>query len=329
MEYLESDSTDPRWNLALEQYVFEQMDRSGEYFILWRNANTIVVGKNQNTVQEINNDYVRRHGITVVRRLSGGGAVYHDLGNLNYTFIADGERMEKLDFQLFCQPVVQTLRSFGVHAEISGRNDITVDGKKFSGNSQYLRQGRVMHHGTILFNSDLSVVEKALHTDESKIASKGITSIRSRVTNLSEYLTPDVTLDCFKARLLAYVTEQKGLRPAHLTPEDRQKIAAIERGRYDTWEWNYGRSPDYTDRCVRRIEGCGQVEVSLLVEAGIIRDIQFFGDFFGSGDTAELAQQLKDCPRRREEIERRLANCNPQWYIHNLTARALAELIAP
>lgn len=145
MEYINSPCTDPCWNLALEQYVFDSLDRSKSYFMLWQNHNTIVVGKNQNTVAEINSDFVRAHDITVVRRLSGGGAVYHDLGNLNFTFITDADKMDGIDLHMFCVPIVETLRSFGVQAEISGRNDITVDGKKFSGNSQYVREGRVMH----------------------------------------------------------------------------------------------------------------------------------------------------------------------------------------
>lgn len=246
MKYLESASTDPRWNLALEQYVFASMDKSEDYFFLWQNHHTIVVWKNQNTVAEINNAYAREAGITVVRRLSGGGAVYHDMGNLNFTFVADAKGMESINFHLFCQPIVETLRSFGVEAVISGRNDITVDGKKFSGNSQYLKDGRVMHHGTILFDSDLSVVGKALCVDREKMESKGIRSVASRVTNLGAYLPQGTTLAAFKSRLLSYLTSDKGLAPYALTEKDRDAIQAIKEERYDTWEWNYGRSPAYT-----------------------------------------------------------------------------------
>jgi lipoate-protein ligase A len=328
MKYLESKSTDPKWNLALEEYVFDHMDPKQTYFLLWQNANTIVVGKNQNTVQEINSAYVRRHAITVVRRLSGGGAVYHDLGNLNFTFIADAGDMRELNFRTFCVPVVETLRSFGVDAEIGGRNDMTVDGKKFSGNSQYIKNGRVMHHGTLLFHTDLSVLGQALRVDPGKIESKGISSVRSRVTNLSDYLGA-VTLEEFKTRLLACLSAQGEVEPIALSAQDQNAIAAIRRDRYDTWAWNYGRSPAYTTRAACRIEGCGQVELSLSVANGIIEDIQFFGDFFGSGDTQELAEKLKGCPCRREAIEQKLTDCDPGWYIHHLTAGQLAALIDP
>ena len=190
--YLDLTTTDPHWNLALEQYVFDRLPRDRSYFLLWQNDRSVIIGKHQNTPAEIDLPYVEAQGIQVVRRLSGGGAVYHDLGNLNFTFITDGEGAGTLDFALFCRPVVRVLESFGVSAQISGRNDITVCGKKFSGNSQYTREGRVMHHGTILFDSDLDAVTRALRVDEEKIRSKGVPSVRSRVTNLKEHLPPDV-----------------------------------------------------------------------------------------------------------------------------------------
>ena len=327
MDYIASTSTDPRWNLALEQYVFDCLDRSRSYFMLWQNHNTIVVGKNQNTVAEINNDFVRQHDITVVRRLSGGGAVYHDLGNLNFTFITDADKMDGIDLHMFCVPIVETLRSFGVQAEISGRNDITVDGKKFSGNSQYIREGRVMHHGTIMFDSDLTMVSRALQVDREKILSKGIKSVVSRVTNLRPYLPDGVTLDCFRQRLLDYLSAAEPLHPLTLTPEDLRRIDAIRDARYATWDWNYGRSPAYTDRRRQRFDGCGQVEVALSVEGGRLTDIQFFGDFFGSGDTAQLSQLLRGCTYRRDAVQSLLETIDLERYIHNLSAPQLSALI--
>ncbi len=172
LSYLDLTTTDPSYNLAMEQYVFDCLPRDRMYFMLWQNDNSIIVGKYQNTLSEINLEAVERRGIRVVRRLSGGGAVYHDMGNLNFTFITDAASGTALDMKLFCQPVVRTLAALGVHAEVNGRNDITIDGKKFSGNSQYLRQGRVMHHGTIMFNSDLSVVSEALQVDPTKFQTK-------------------------------------------------------------------------------------------------------------------------------------------------------------
>ena len=182
LSYLDLMTTDPSYNLAMEQYVFDCLPRDRMYFMLWQNDNAIIVGKYQNTIAEINEEAVRERGILVVRRLSGGGAVYHDMGNLNFTFITDVGESNALDLKLFCEPVVRTLATLGVKAEVNGRNDITIDGKKFSGNSQYIRQGRVMHHGTIMFDSDLSVVSEALRVAPTKIQTKGIRSVRSRVT---------------------------------------------------------------------------------------------------------------------------------------------------
>ena len=196
MYYLESTKTDPSWNLALEQYVFDVLDGC---FMLWQNDNTIVVGKHQNTLEEINTDYVKEHGVTVVRRLSGGGAVYHDLGNLNFTFVAENRFGSEFDFSTFCRPVVDALRSLGVPAEINGRNDMTIEGRKFSGNAQYMKKGRIMHHGTLMYDSDLEAVSRALNVKPDKIESKGLKSVRSRVTNIRPYVTDQaLTVDGFR-----------------------------------------------------------------------------------------------------------------------------------
>ena len=326
MKFYRSPCTDPRWNLALEEYVFERMDPKQSYFLLWQNHNTIVVGKNQNTAAEIDPQFVRERGITVVRRLSGGGAVYHDMGNLNFTFITDALPDHRIDLKHFCIPVLETLRSFGVDAQLSGRNDITVDGKKFSGNAQYLRRGRVMHHGTILFDSDLSVVGKALQADPEKIRSKGISSVRSRVTNLRDHLPPEVTLADFEARLLECLSAAESLSPIALTDEDLAGIEAL-RPRYDSWDWTYGRSPEYTAVNRRRVEGCGTVEVSLTVDEGRITALCFRGDFFGSGDPAELSAALMGHPCRREDVEEVLSGLDLSEYMTGITPRQLAEII--
>lgn len=328
MEYIKSCSNDPRWNLALEQYVFDEMDRLRSYVMLWQNHNTIVVGKNQNTVSEINSDYVREHDITVVRRLSGGGAVYHDMGNLNFTFITDAEESQKIDMHMFCVPIVETLRSFGVEAEISGRNDITIDGKKFSGNAQYIRDNRVMHHGTIMFDSDLSVVTQALYVKQEKLISKGIASVKSRVTNLRPYLPEGTTLEDFKNRLLEYLSVSSSIVPHPLTQADHDRVDQICAERYAKWEWNYGYSPNYTDVHSQRVEGCGEIEVHLSVAKGLIQDIRFYGDFFGASDLSPLRSVLWGCECRRESIVSRLESFPLEEYIRNISAEQLAAIIA-
>ena len=326
--YLDLTTTDPHWNLALEQYVFDRLPRDRSYFLLWQNDRSVIIGKHQNTLAEIDLPYVEAQGIQVVRRLSGGGAVYHDLGNLNFTFITDGEGAGALDFALFCRPVVRVLESFGVSAQISGRNDITVCGKKFSGNSQYTREGRVMHHGTILFDSDLDAVTRALRVDEEKIRSKGVPSVRSRVTNLKEHLPPEVDLPRFRRALLEQVmfTGLRG-RAYTLTPEDRREIDRLKRERYDTWDWNFGQSPSCALVRRARVEGCGLVELFLQVERGRLTGVAFRGDFFSAEEPEELERLLTGCPLELEACRRALEGVDLSRYFHGLDRERFLQLL--
>ncbi len=292
LSYLDLTTTDPSYNLAMEQYVFDCLPRDRMYFMLWQNDNSIIVGKYQNTLSEINLEAVERRGIRVVRRLSGGGAVYHDMGNLNFTFITDAASGTALDMKLFCQPVVRTLAALGVHAEVNGRNDITIDGKKFSGNSQYLRQGRVMHHGTIMFNSDLSVVSEALQVDPTKFQTKGVRSVRSRVTNVADHLDRPVSLPEFRRILLENILRENPGQPYPLTPKDLAAVEKLREERYAAWDWNYGQSPACTVLRRRRVEGCGLVEAYISVDSGLISAIAFRGDFFSAVEPEELAPRF-------------------------------------
>lgn len=292
LSYLDLITTDPTYNLAMEQYVFDCLPRDRMYFMLWQNNNAIIVGKYQNTISEINEEAVRERGIRVVRRLSGGGAVYHDMGNLNFTFITDAGEAGTLDTKMFCQPVVRTLAALGVKAEVNGRNDITIDGKKFSGNSQYIRQGRVMHHGTIMFDSDLSVVSEALRIDPTKIQTKGIRSVRSRVTNVAEHLPQKVALPEFRRILLENILKENPGEEYPLTQDDLAAVEKLRAERYATWDWNYGRSPTCTMLRRRRVEGCGLIQAYITVEHGLISAVTFKGDFFSAEEPEELGRAL-------------------------------------
>jgi lipoyltransferase and lipoate-protein ligase len=225
MIYIRNDDHRPQFNLALEQYVFDNLTQFDEIFLLWINEPTIVVGKNQNTIEEINLDYVKEKNIHVVRRLSGGGAVYHDLGNLNYTIISEkGNRSTSFNFAAFTQPVIEVLKKLGVKAEFTGRNDLTIDGKKFCGNAQYMKKNRILHHGAMLFNTDLNVLGKALKVSKDKIESKGVKSVRSRVTNIKDYVKDDITIEDFKQLLLDHMIEtNENLQEYKLTEEDYKK----------------------------------------------------------------------------------------------------------
>ena len=326
--YIENLETDPYHNLALEQVVFDKLNRKNAYFLLWQNHNSIIVGKHQNTQEEINAAFVKEQGITVARRLSGGGAVYHDLGNLNYTFITDAGDGGGIDFAAFCAPIREALLSFGVPVEIAGRNDMIIEGKKFSGNAQYLKEGRVMHHGTILYDSDLSVLSRALKPGDDKIESKGIKSVQSRVTNVRPYMKSDMPIGDFWAALSRHISAAFGMAALTLTQEQNSAVEALREKVYSQWDWNYGRSPPHTLRKTRRVEGCGKIEVLLNIgHEGKISGATFYGDFFGNLDPEGLVELLKGHRLEREELEKALADVDISGYFHNLNNEKFIEII--
>ena len=321
-------TTDPAFNLAAEQYVFDCLPKDRSYFMLWQNENAVIIGKYQNTLAEINQPYVEAHKIKIVRRLSGGGAVYHDLGNLNYTYITDAGELETLNMRVFCEPIVRALAEFGVTAEINGRNDMTIDGKKFSGNAQYLRHGRVMHHGTLLYNSDLSAVSKALQVDPEKIRAKGIESVRSRVTNIRRYMKEDVPLFVFREMLLEFIRRETESEDYEFSEEDVHEIERIRRERYDTWEWNYGKSPECTILKSGRVEGCGTIEAFITTDRGLITGIAFYGDFFSTKDPEELAQYFIGKKPDIEGFTQALEGIAVEQYFTGLTIEGLLKLLS-
>ena len=327
MIYGTSPSTNPRFNLAMEQYLFEEAPHKGPWFLLWQNDNAIIVGRNQNTAAELDGEYTRARGIQVVRRTTGGGAVYHDLGNLNFTLIADGRNSEELDLHLFCQPVAAALKMLGVPVEVSGRNDMLIGGKKFSGNSQRIWRGRVLHHGTLLFDSDLTVLSSALRVPPDKLLQKGVASVRSRVANIKDYLPRAVTLQEFWGLLADEMFGGKAPPPYRFTPEDLGRIEEIKRSRYDTWEWNYGQSPEYDVKKEARIPGCGKLEIQLRVTKGRVASCKIYGDYFGSRNSAEVEQALLGCPLEEKAVNAALAPMPVGEYFHNLTREQLAGLL--
>ena len=327
LSWLDLTTTDPAFNLAAEQFVFDELPRDRMYFMLWQNHNAIIIGKHQNTHAEINEAFVRERDIRVVRRLSGGGAVYHDLGNLNFTFIADAGDMDRLNMRLFCEPVVRALAAIGITAQINGRNDMTIAGKKFSGNSQYVKNGRVMHHGTILFDSDLEVVGQALQVDPEKIRAKGIQSVRSRVTNVSEHLPSPIPLAQFRKHLLEQILAETPGEEYVFSPEEIAKIEALRAARYDTWEWNYGASHACTLRKKARFEGCGTVELLLTLDRGTVTDVRIYGDFFSLNDPEALARLLVGCRHSTDDYGKALSGIRVDDYISGLENHRFLELL--
>ena len=305
--YLETGSQNPFYNLAFEEYVLRNR-KNGDYLLLWQNHNTIVVGQNQITDAEINRGFVEAHGIQVVRRSTGGGAVYHDLGNLNYSFITDAGDTDKLTMERFTAPIVHALRQLGLNAEASGRNDILVEGKKVSGTAQRLLGGRILHHGTLLFDSNPDMVSGALNADPEKFRSKGTKSVRSRIGNIRSFLKTDMELQAFWAHLKTTLAEE-GVLTDTLTPEELAAVRELEQTKYATWEWNFGRSPKYDFTNRRRFNG-GTLEIGVQVEGGTIGEIGFYGDFLSRTSTEPVREALRGCLFRREEVRQALAECS-------------------
>ena len=324
MRYLESPSRDPYFNLALEEYVFERMDKSKSYFLLWQNDNTIVVGKYQNTAEEIDQAYVDAHHIRVARRLSGGGAVYHDRGNLNFTFIVDRADAPGLNFKVFVRPVVEALARFGVHAEFTGRNDLTIDGMKFSGNAQYARRGRLLHHGCIMLDSNLTSVADALRVKEAKFDSKAVKSVRSRVTTINAHAPAPISMEDFKGALKECAMASGELEPCTLTEEDLAAIRKLRDEKYATWAWNYGCSPAYDMRREMKFPA-GLVTAHLSAEGGKIKAVRFYGDFFG-GELGELEGAMVGLPLDGHLTEA-LEALRVGDYMSGITAEELSRLL--
>lgn len=319
--------TDPRVNLAIEEFALKHLDINETYLLFYINEPSIIIGKNQNTVEEINSDYVRDEGIHVVRRLSGGGAVYHDLGNLNFSFITKDDGNSFHDFKKFTDPVVKALKKLGVNAELSGRNDILADGKKISGNAQFSTKGRMFSHGTLLFDSEIENVVSALNVRMDKIESKGIKSIRSRVTNIREHLDEDMTMEEFKQTLLAYLFEELDSVPKYeLTEKDWEEIRKISRERYANWDWNYGKSPKFNVELSNRF-AAGSVDIRLHIVKGIIQESKIFGDFFGVGDVSDIENKLNGVRYDREAIEEVLEDLDLSHYFGNVTRQEFLDLL--
>lgn len=307
--YLETGSTDPYYNLAFEQYVLENR-RDGDYLLLWQNENTVVVGRNQNTAEEIDPAFVREKRINVVRRMTGGGAVYHDLGNLNYSFITDLGDTEKLSIERFARPVCAALESLGLQAELSGRNDILAQGKKVSGVAQRIYKNRILHHGTLLFDSKPDMIAGALRADPEKFTSKSAKSVRSRVGNIRQLLPVDMELSQFWQAVLRELAGE-GMEPSALSPEELAAIERLADEKYRSWDWNYGGSPAYGYiNSVRYPQG--RLEVRMDVEKGYIKDISFSGDYMALTDSEAVLSALRGLPHERQAVTAALEELGAQ-----------------
>jgi lipoate-protein ligase A len=324
MLIIKRHNTDPYFNLATEEYVLKNFDEDS--FMLWRNAPSIIVGKHQNTLAEINIDYVKQNNLPVVRRLSGGGAVFHDLGNLNFTFIQTGKQENLIDFRKYTLPILEVLQKMGIDARFEGRNDLTIDGRKFSGNAEHIWKNKVLHHGTLLFSAQMPDLAKALSADPLKFQDKAVKSVRSRVTNISEHLTDGMDVMQFATRIQDHILlKYPEARMIELSQEDHERINELVKSKYSTWEWNFGYSPNYNFRKVVRTEKAGTIEFDLDVQNGIILHARIFGDYFSKFDTEEIESALVGVSHNEFAIFEGLKPYNIEDYFNGLTMREMID----
>ncbi|RHB48297.1 lipoate--protein ligase [Exiguobacterium sp. AM39-5BH] len=322
------DIRDPKLNLAVEEYILKHLNVEHEdYFLFYINGPSIIIGKNQNTSEEINLKYIEENGIDVVRRLSGGGAVYHDEGNLNFSFITKDDGNSFNNYKKFTQPIVDALKQLGVEAELTGRNDIQVGERKISGNAQFTTRGRMFSHGTLMFNSNIEEVVNSLNVSEEKMRSKGIKSVRSRVANITEFLEEEMAMEDFVEALLHSIYDGQEPERYVLRDEDWEIVQDISKERYANWDWNFGKSPKFDVESKRRFP-IGTIDVRLNVAKGTITEAKIYGDFFGVGDIQDVEQALVGTRFERGAIREQLSQLDIKHYFGNVELEELVDLIS-
>ncbi len=321
MNIFYNKNTDPAYNLALEEYLFK--NTTDNWFFVWQNDNAVIIGKNQVALKEIDSRLAAENKTKVVRRMTGGGAVYHDMGNVNFSFIMNTSD-NQISFERYTEAIVSYLNTLGVGAEFGGRNDILVDGKKISGNAQHIFSGRVLHHGTLLFDANLEYAGEVLTPDSVKMQSKGVASVKSRITNIRDHLELDMTTDGFIEGLLEYVTTSTAGAQTEPTEEQTQGAQELRQSRYSTWDWNFAASPRYDIFETRRFP-FGGVTATLNIKNGFIEDIAITGDFFGTKDVAELYEKLKNTPHDEGSVRTQCDDIGE--YINGMNSDDLIEMI--
>lgn len=361
MFYIESNSTSVYFNFGLEYYVINELKPEEPVFLFWRTDPTVMIGKYQNTAEEINLKYVEENGINIVRRMSGGGTIYTDLGCWQFTFITKG-RAEEIDFKKYITPVVGAVKDLGIQsAQATGRNDLTIAGRKFSGNAQYVFGGYTVHHGTLLFDTDIDQMVRSTTVDAYKITSKGIKSVRDRVTNISDHLPNKIDPQDFKQHIINHIMAGAGAgagaatgagaaasavvataaageslavartsadRAAypeyHLSETEISRIQTLADQRFNNWDAKFARDLEADIHKISRLAG-GKLEVKLQLKSGKIVDSGFYGDFFGTIEMDEISAAIRGIKYDRASVTAALADINLEKSLFKITRQEFID----
>lgn len=325
MIYINSNSTSPYFNFALEEYFMTQKNLDDDkIFLFWRTNPTVMIGRYQNTYCEINEKYVKENNINVVRRNSGGGTIYTDMGAWQFTFIEKNHKENGISFGKFTEPIINALRKENIDADFNSRNDLLIGKRKFSGNAQYRKDNSILHHGSILFNTDIKAMVESITVAEDKIIAKGIKSVRERVINISEVMKENITSEEFRDIILNSLL--KDSKTYTLTQEDINAINRIKDEKFESWDWNYGKNPVFNINRWKRFDG-GRVDFKLDIKNGIIKNCVIEGDFFVSRDILKIEEAFVDCKYVKEGISKLLDEINVNSYFYKITKEDLLTCI--
>lgn len=325
MRYLRNTSTDVYYNMAFDEYALEQLPLDEPLFYLWQNRPAVIIGLNQNAHAEVDTEYLHRHNIALARRITGGGAVYHDLGNLNYTIVGRSSDIER-DYPEYASHMQRALQTLGVQAELSGRNDILVEGRKVSGYAKRVYKDRLMVHGTLMYDVDIERLTHALTPPTDKLLSKGIASVRSRVANLRDYLPHITSVEALAKALERHLSREYQDEEYLLADGQRSDIVAAAQAKFATSDWIYGRSPNTTATYARRLP-CGHVEVYLHIKKGYIEQCRIGGDFLGNSPIHTVEERLRGCLYERTALLKCLSSITMQEYLDNTSADTFVNLL--
>lgn len=324
VQFFYQETTDSAFNLALEELLVREVN--DEIFFLWQNSPAVIIGRNQNTLAEINSDFIHDNKVNVTRRNTGGGAVYHDLGNINYSYIVNFKEGCSINFADFAVPVIKTLAEMGVTADFSGRNDILINGRKISGSAQSRIGNRILFHGTMLFDVNIENLVNALNVSGIKISGKGIASVRSRVTNIKEHLSQNLTVQDFINAVSNSIRRQFNSKNDYIVPENiLLRAEELANSKYRTWEWNYGNSPEFNYEKSNKFTG-GNVTLHLNIQKGKIMSADFSGDFFSRQEVTVLEKMLENATISAENISEILDSLPISEMFINITAAEILSL---